>query len=154
MPVSGSRSTYSGLLKASGLSQNAQAKFASVYLRHRGNSVQLREEVRKAGLDGAQIGKLQVQGKLTFIAGNSEAMTAQLMQKQITDLVQMTSRSWLPDPCRLCKLPGRRAAGCICRGYGSQSAPEYPTQEVGGLPATDKKFKLPVAHDATVTLLK
>ncbi|MBI4519155.1 MAG: carboxypeptidase regulatory-like domain-containing protein, partial [Deltaproteobacteria bacterium] len=80
-PVPGSRSTYGDLLKSSGLPQDAQDKFAPVYLRHRGNGAQLWEEARRAGLDAVHIAKLQLQGKLAFLAGNSEAMTTRLLNK-------------------------------------------------------------------------
>jgi hypothetical protein len=81
MPVPGSRSTYGALLKSSGLPQDAQEKFAPIYLKHRGDGAQLWEEARKAGLDGTQVRKLQLQGKLAFLAGNSEVMTTRLLGK-------------------------------------------------------------------------
>ncbi|CAH1073230.1 neuraminidase-like domain-containing protein [Candidatus Nitrotoga sp. 1052] len=83
VPAPGSRSTYGELLKASGLSADAQTKFAPVYLRHRGDASQLWDEARKAGLDDEQVAKLQLQGKLIFLTGNSESMTARLIEKQI-----------------------------------------------------------------------
>ena len=94
IPAPGSRSTYGELLKASGLSADAQAKFAPLYLSHRGDATQLWESARQAGLDDAQIGKLQLQGKLAFLAGNSEAMTARLLQKQINDPVQLVEQDF------------------------------------------------------------
>jgi hypothetical protein len=94
IPAPGSRSTYDGLLKASGLGADAQTKFASVYLRHRGDASQLWDEARKAGLDDVQVGKLQLQGKLAFLAGNSEGMTARLMQKQIDDPAQLVEQDF------------------------------------------------------------
>ena len=103
LPAPGSRSTYGQLLKASGLSDDAQARFASVYFDHRGNGNELWERARQAGLDDAQLGKLKLQGKLAFLAGNSEAMTARLMQKQINDPVQLAEQdfhrpdSWIKE---------------------------------------------------------
>ncbi|MEQ1844079.1 MAG: neuraminidase-like domain-containing protein [Nitrospira sp.] len=94
IPAPGSRSTYGQLLKGSGLSAEAQTKFAPVYLRHRGDASQLWDEARKAGLDDAQVGKLQLQGKLAFLAGNSEGMTARLMQKPINDPVQLVEQDF------------------------------------------------------------
>lgn len=94
IPAPGSRSTYGELLKASGLSADAQTKFAPVYLRHRGEASQLWDEARKAGLDDAQVGKLQLQGKLAFLAGNSEGMTGRLMQKPINDPVQLVEQDF------------------------------------------------------------
>ena len=88
MPVPGSRSTYGDLLKSSGLG-DAQEKFAPIYLKHRGDGAQLWEEARKAGLDGTQIGKLQLQGKLAFLAGNSEAMTTRLLNKGLNNLADL-----------------------------------------------------------------
>lgn len=94
IPAPGSRSTYGELLKASGLSADAQTKFAPVYLSHRGDASQLWDEARKAGLDDAQVGKLQLQGKLAFLAGNSEGMTARLMKKKINDPVQLVEQNF------------------------------------------------------------
>ncbi len=82
-PAPGSLSTYGELLKTSGLSDEAQAKFVPIYLNHRNDAAQLWDEARKAGLDDAQIGTLRLHGKLAFLTGNSAAMTARLMQKQI-----------------------------------------------------------------------
>lgn len=89
VPAPGSSSTYGQLLDKSGLSDEAKAVFAPVYLNHRGSAAELWDEARKAGLDDAQIGKLQLQGKFAFLAGNSEKITAGLMQKQINDPVQL-----------------------------------------------------------------
>ena len=89
MPAPGSRSTYRDLLRSSGLPQAAQDKFAPIYLKHRGSGFQLWEEARKEGLDGKQISKLQLQGKLAFLAGNSEAMTTRLLNKGLNDPVEL-----------------------------------------------------------------
>lgn len=94
IPAPGARSTYGDLLKGSGLSAEVQAKFAAVYLSHRGNASQLWDEARRAGLDDAQIGKLRLQGKLAFLAGNSEGMTARLMNKQISDPAQLVEQDF------------------------------------------------------------
>ncbi|HVQ40248.1 MAG TPA: hypothetical protein VMS31_22090, partial [Pyrinomonadaceae bacterium] len=90
----GSQSTYGQLLEASGLGPEATAKFGPVYLNHRGDGAQLWEEARKAGLEEAQIGKLQLQGKFAFLAGNSETMTAALMSKQINDPMELVERDF------------------------------------------------------------
>jgi hypothetical protein len=82
MPVPGSRSTYGELLHASQLPEDLQSKFASVYLNHHGDSAHLWEEARKKGLNDNEIGKLQLQGKLAFLAGNSAAMTARLLNEK------------------------------------------------------------------------
>jgi hypothetical protein len=94
MPVPGSRSTYGDLLKSSGLPQAAQDKFAPVYLKHRGDGTQLWEEARKAGLDGKEVGKLQLQGKLAFLAGNSEAMTTRMLGKGLTDPSELAAQDF------------------------------------------------------------
>lgn len=94
LPAPGSRSTYGGLLKASGISEDAQRKFASVYLNHRGNATRLWEEAGRAGLERAQIRTLQLEGKLAFLAGNSEGMTTRLMQQQIIDPVQLVEQGF------------------------------------------------------------
>jgi ABC toxin N-terminal region/Neuraminidase-like domain/Putative peptidoglycan binding domain/Salmonella virulence plasmid 28.1kDa A protein len=85
----GSHSTYKQLLEASGLSADAQAKFAQVYLGHRGDTAQFWKGVRNAGLDDTQIGKLQLQGQLAFLVGNSAVMTKRLMQSQVNNPVQL-----------------------------------------------------------------
>ena len=92
MPVPGSRSTYGELLRATGLSQEAQDNFAPIYLKHRGSGGELWDEARKAGLDGAQIGKLQLQGKLAFLAGNSEGMTSRLLKGGLKEPVELVNR--------------------------------------------------------------
>ena len=64
MPVPGSRSTYGQLMDASGAfandapGQEAKQKFASVFLRHRGDGARLWDLARREGLDGRQVGRL------------------------------------------------------------------------------------------------
>lgn len=94
IPAPGSRSTYGALLRLSGLPQDAQDKFVPIYFNHRGDAAQLWEEAHRAGLDDAQIGRLQLQGKYAFLAGNSEAMTARLLQKQIDDPAQLVEQDF------------------------------------------------------------
>lgn len=114
VPAPGSRSTYGELLKVSGLSADAQTKFAPIYLRHRGNGAQLWDEARRAGLTDAQVGKLQLQGKLTFLAGNSEGMTTKLMAKGLTDPVELVDQdfhradSWVAEVLRQAGIPLER----------------------------------------------
>jgi Neuraminidase-like domain len=106
----GSRSTYDQWLNASGLSRDEQTKFAPVYLSHRGDASQLWDEARKAGLGDAQVGTLQLQGKLAFLAGNSEGMTTWL-QKQINDPLQLVEHdfhradSWLTEVLGQAEIP-------------------------------------------------
>lgn len=94
IPVPGSRSTYGDLLKTSGLSQDAQDKFASVYHQHRGDADQLWEKTREAGLDEAQISKLKLQGKFAFLAGNSAAMTARLLRENTDDPAKLVDQNF------------------------------------------------------------
>jgi hypothetical protein len=94
LPAPGSRATYGQLLGASGLSPAAQEKFAPVYLGHRGSGAQLWEAARQAGLDTAQIGTLQLQGKFAYLAGNGEGMTARLMQKGLDDPAQLVEQDF------------------------------------------------------------
>ncbi len=94
IPAPGSRATYGQLLGASGVSAESQAKFAPVYLGHRGTGAELWDEARKAGLDGQAIGALQLQGKLAFLAGNSEGMTRRLMQKGIADPAELVGQDF------------------------------------------------------------
>ena len=80
MPAPGSSSSYSELLAASGLDEDAQKKFRPIYVKHGGDAPKMWDEARKAGLDDAQIGKLQLQGKLSFLTTNSLKLTAQLQK--------------------------------------------------------------------------
>lgn len=103
MPTPGSHSTYGDFLKASDLNNDAQAKFASVYHSYGDDATQLWEEARKVGLEDTQVRKLQLQGKLAFLAGNSAAITSRLMEKKIDDPVKLVENdfhrndSWVKD---------------------------------------------------------
>ncbi len=114
MHVPGSPSTYGELLGASLLDEDAQAKFASVYLRHRGDGAELWAEAGRAGLDDAQIGKLKLQGKLAFLAGSSEAMTTRLVNKGLTDPVELVAQdfhradAWAADVFAQAEIPQDR----------------------------------------------
>lgn len=90
----GSRTTYGQLLQGSGLSAEAQKKFAPIFLNHLGAGAALWDEARKAGLEDAQVRKLQLQGKLAYLAGNSEGMTSRLMQKQIGDPAELVEQDF------------------------------------------------------------
>ncbi len=94
IPAPGSRSTYGDLLRASGLDGDTQAKFAKVYLSHSGDAAELWKSAREEGLDNVQIGKLQLQGKFAFLAGNSEVMTTRLMNKQINDVAELVEQDF------------------------------------------------------------
>lgn len=88
-PAPGSRSSYGALLQKSGLNDLEQTKFATAYLGHRGDAAALWEKVGQAGVAPMKIRKLQLQGKLAFLAGNSEGVTTRLMKKGIADPVQL-----------------------------------------------------------------
>jgi hypothetical protein len=187
MPAPGSRSTYGELLRSSGLPQAAQEKFAPIYLKHRGMGAQLWEEARRAGLDRGQIGRLQLQGKLAFLAGNSEAMTTRLLNKGVKDPVELVGQdfhnaaAWRNDVFEEVGIPQDRRANLTdadrkkldaaipvaytgekvearLEAYAEDMARKvrlgYPTQVLGRLIETDRNFRLPTAHDATVQLLK
>lgn len=176
IPAPGSRSTYGQLLEASGLTKEVQDKFAPIFLSHRGDAAQLWENARKAGLDDAQVGKLQLQGKLAFLTGNSEAVTSQLLQEQINDPVQLAEQDfhrtdqWKAKLMALAGNDEQQLAALIPASYGGEKVEDrlnayaedmarkvrlsYPTQVIGRLIETDDTFKLPTAHAATVTLLK
>lgn len=83
-----------GLLRASGLDESAQAKFASVFLRHRDAGANLWKEAKQAGLSDSQIGRLQLHGKLAFLAGNSAPMTERLLQKELADPVALVEQDF------------------------------------------------------------
>ena len=91
MPAMGSRSTYGQLLDASGAfssddtGMTLKNKFASVFLQHQGNSTQLWDQAKTAGLDEKQITRLKLHGKIAFLAGNSEGMTTRIMGKDLQD---------------------------------------------------------------------
>jgi hypothetical protein len=187
MPIPGSRSTYGDLLKSSGLMQDEQDKFAPVYLKHRGDGTQLWEEARKAGLDGKQIGQLQLQGKLAFLAGNSEAMTKRMLDKRLKDPSELAGQdfhsadAWKTEVFEQAGVPPEsrtnltdehrnKLEAVIPTTYGGEKVEarldayaedmarkvrlSYPTQVLGRLLETDKRFTLPTGHEATVKLLR
>jgi hypothetical protein len=81
----GSSASYGRLLQSSGIGADAQTKFAGIYLGHEGSPTELWAKAEQAGLRGPEIRSLQLQGKLAFLAGNGEGMTAGLMQKKTVD---------------------------------------------------------------------
>ncbi|HEY5741739.1 MAG TPA: Tc toxin subunit A, partial [Terrimicrobiaceae bacterium] len=93
----GSQATYRDLLGASGLEEDAQKKFASVYLKHRGDIDQLWRNSREAGLDDAAVKKLQLQGKLAFLTGNSVSMTRRLQDRLSTPEELVEQDYFLPS---------------------------------------------------------
>ncbi|HEY9422994.1 MAG TPA: hypothetical protein VIW92_16400, partial [Thermoanaerobaculia bacterium] len=93
VPAPGSRATYGDLLKASGVSDEAREKFPQVFLGHRGDGAQLWKEAAKAGIQPKDIAALQRQGKLAFLARNSEPMTRHL-QAKIKDPEQLVEEGF------------------------------------------------------------
>jgi hypothetical protein len=80
-PIPGSTSTHETMLVSSGLDAAARKVFKAVYLQHRGSGAQLWEAAEKAGLNTSDVASLKLQGKLAFLAGNSETITTRLMKK-------------------------------------------------------------------------
>jgi hypothetical protein len=80
VPAPGSQTTYGELLGGAGVGADAD-KFAGVFLKHRGAAVDLWKAARDAKVPETAISKLQWQGKLAFLAGNSGKVTAHLMTK-------------------------------------------------------------------------
>ncbi len=183
IPAPGSRSSYGDLLKSSGLPADAQAKFASVFINHRGDASQLWDKAREAGLDEVQISKLQLHGKLSFLAGNSHEMTAHLMQKKngeklVTDPAQLVDldlhrpEQWKAeikklagdDEGKLAALIPVAYAGAMvadrleayCQDMARKVRLSYPTQVIGQM-IKNNEIKLPAAAEkinATTKLLK
>ena len=147
VPAPGSRSTYGELLKATSLKEDARTKFASVYLKHRGDAAPLWKKAAKAGITRNDIQTLQLQGKLAFLTKNSEAMTTQLQKDMgISDPVELVGQGFYqPDkwkaevrdlagndvrninaliPASLRSREGRRPPERLYRGHGAKGAPE------------------------------
>ncbi len=94
LPVPGSGATYGAMLEKSGLDDREQKIFAEVFLRHRGEGAELWEAAKEAGLSEAQVGKLQLQGKLAFLSGSSAVMTERLLQKDLADPVALVAQNF------------------------------------------------------------
>ena len=95
----GSRSTYAALLKASGISDDAQKKFATVFLAHQGPAKALWEKAKAAGLADADIGALQQFGKLAFLTMNNDVVTARLQARGIKTAAQLVDADFhKPEP--------------------------------------------------------
>lgn len=91
IPAPGTLSTYGQLLNASTAfpdsdkGQKARELFADLYFNYQGDAARFWKKAAKAGLEDGQIRKLQLQGKLSFLAGNSVEMTKRLMNKKIDE---------------------------------------------------------------------
>ncbi|MEO9365083.1 MAG: hypothetical protein ABI341_03135, partial [Nitrososphaera sp.] len=116
LPAPGSAATYGELLEVSGLDKDARATFAEVFLRHRGDGAQLWEKAKKEGLGDEQIRRLQLQGKLAYLAGNSAAMTKRLLEKNLTDPVALVEQdfhraeAWKNEVFEAADIPPERRA--------------------------------------------
>ncbi|NTU77944.1 MAG: hypothetical protein HGA45_00835, partial [Chloroflexales bacterium] len=177
VPAPGALSTYSQLLAASGLSQEQQDAFGPVFLSHTGSGEQLWERARQAGLDDRQIGALQLQGKLAFLTGNSEALVSKLAQQEISDPAQLVDQDLYQPERWKAELSAMAAddeglAALIPVTYAGATTQErldayaedmarkvrvsYPTQVIGRLIERDEAdaFALGAARGDTVTLLK
>jgi hypothetical protein len=91
LPAPGSRSSYREILQGSGLSEEAQRKFAAAYFKH-GGGPGLWSEAQAAGLNAEEVRTLQLQGKFAFLASNSAAMTARILKKGLTEPAQLAER--------------------------------------------------------------
>ncbi len=179
MPAPGSQSTYGELLQASGLSSESQAVFAPLCLSHRGDADQLWESARQAGLSEAAVSKLQLQGKLAFLAGNSAPMTTRLMQRELTDPAQLVEHDfyraerWKAEVKELVGSDDKMLTAMIPVAYTGAKVEDrldayaedmarkirlsYPTHVVARLIDQDQaqnRFNLGPAREATATLLK
>ncbi|MES2936801.1 MAG: neuraminidase-like domain-containing protein [Pseudomonadota bacterium] len=94
MPAPGSRSTYGELLRASGLPQDAQDRFAAAYLRHPGGGEPLWQAAREAGLGPDQVKRLRLQGKLAFLSGNSEPINRRLLEMGIDSPAELVAHDF------------------------------------------------------------
>jgi hypothetical protein len=175
MPAPGSRSTYRDLLESSGLPPEAQNEFANVLLKHGGDAAQLWQ---KAGdpelnpnLNPKLIARLQLHGKLAFLAGNSHSITTRLLdEKGLKDPSELASQGFhdaaewkkevlrnVPDTDIPATYTGENTEARL-DAYAEDMARKvrvsYPTQVLGRLMETDQRFELSSGHDVTVTLLK
>jgi len=148
VPAPGSHSTYGELLEATGLKEDARTKFASVYLKHRGDARQLWKKAVKAGVAPMDIQTLQLQGKLTFLTKNSEAMTIRLQKDMgIGDPVELVGKSFYqPEKW---KAEVRAMAGNDEQQLDALIPPAHMVEHDDA-----DEFKLGAARSATTTLLK
>ncbi|MCD4767192.1 MAG: hypothetical protein K8R34_11840 [Methanosarcinales archaeon] len=178
VPAPGSSSTYGELLKATGLKEDARTKFASVYLKHRGDAAQLWEKAAEVGIAHKDIQTLKRQGKLAFLTHNSEAMTIRLQRDMgISDPVELVGQyfyqpeKWEAEIRKLADNDEQKLNALIPPAYEAEKVEDrlsaytedmarkvrlsYPTQVVGHMVEQDDadEFKLGIARSATTTLL-
>ena len=178
VPAPGSNSTYGEMLQASGLSTDAQDKFASVYLNHRGNGAQLWDKAKEAGLSDADISTLQLHGKLAFLVGNSGPLITRLVAQGIDDPAELVERNmyeadkWKVEIRAAAGDDAEKLAALIPTVYSGIEVEDrlnafaedmarkvrlaYPTQVVGQTIARDDAdvFGLGAARQSTAALLK
>ncbi|SLK00937.1 neuraminidase-like domain-containing protein [Arthrobacter sp. P2b] len=113
--VPGSKSTYKEMLKASGLNDQDQAKFATAYLDHRGSPGDLWKSVHQAGLNDVQVRKLQLQGKVSFLTGSSEKLMTRIQQAldksdpaQLAEKDLDRSSAWIDEIHAAAGIPANR----------------------------------------------
>jgi peptidoglycan hydrolase-like protein with peptidoglycan-binding domain len=176
LPAPGSRSTYGALLKTAGVSQEAQDAFAPVFLRHEGDGAALWDRARAAGVDEPSVARLQWQGKLAFLAGNSEPVTRRLMnalggaEVSPVGLVQkglFQAAPWRDELEQAAADAGVAVDDLVPTAYAGTAEQRldayaedlarkirrsYPTQVVAELVRTDA-LPVPAARDVTANLL-
>jgi hypothetical protein len=179
VPAPGSRSTYGELLEATGLKEDVHTKFASVYLKHRGEASQLWKEAKIAGVATEDIQTLKLQGKLAFLTKNSKAMTVRLqMDMNIGDPVELVDQGfykpekWEAEVRAVAGKDEQQLNALIPPFYEAENVEDrlsayaedmahkmrlsYPTQVIGHMIEHDDadEFKLGAARTVTTTLLK
>jgi hypothetical protein len=177
MTAPGSRSTYTALLKASGLRDEAQKKFAHVYVSHQGTAKELWEKAKAAGIAEEDIIRLRQQGKLAFLTMNSGALSARLSALGVADPVELVERDfhkaerWAEELSDLAGNDENELESIIPAAYVGEKVADrfaaytadlarkvriaYPTQVVARVLEDEADtFKLGRARGATTLLLK
>lgn len=174
VPAPGSNTTYGDILQVSGLSADAQAKFAAVYLAHRASDGGLWDKVKAAGLSDDDIAALQRQGKLAFLVGNSLPLLKRLMERGVDDPAELVEEDlYEADKWRAeIEAAGGDVAALIPTSYTGETVEDrleayaadmarkvrlaYPTQVLARTIARDESdpLKLGAARQETADLLK
>ena len=178
MKPPGAVSTYDELLKTSPLKDAAdQAKFSAVFLADREKPETLWEDARAAGLSEEHVQKLQVQGKLAYLTGNSHGLAARLQQDlkidqpaQLADQDFFEAGRWKAEITAAAA--GADVGTLIPPAYGGDTVEarldayaedmarkvrrSYPTQVVARIIERDQgdALKLGTPREATAALLK
>ncbi len=175
IPAPGSQSTYNDLLNSVNLDKKTRDKFASLFLKHRGDAAQLWEEAANNNIESEDIKVLQLQGKLAFLTRNSKTMTNLLQEKmEVSDPVELVEQSYYKPEIWKAKI--NDLAGIeelIPLAYEAENVDDrlnayaedmarkvrlsYPTQVIRHMieqDEDDELFKLGSARLATAALLK